>query len=641
MAKIASPDFDKALKIFSEIISDLVCILDSSGMILDVNQKILDQFGYLKSEVISRSYLDFVGASSREVVLDGFAEMKRKGICPLVELELVRKDGSLFTGVCIGAAIPDDRYLVTIQDISSMKDAMPKAKENEHLLRLQYDKLETAYAHLSLVEEKYRNLYEYSPDLLRTIDNNGIIIDCNNTYAKSLGYSKEDTIGRSIFDHVAEKSIEELHESIKEWQQTGRVVNREIWLKRKDGKIFPALLSGTSLHDKDDIVTGRTVSLRDITEIYNARKIINEKESDLRERYEELRSAYQLVSDVEHKYRYLYDSSPILYCTVDTNGVIQDCNKSYAKALGYSKEDIIKRLFFDHVAKQSYDDIKKTFQQWKAQDSVVERLIWFERKDGTIFPTMLSASSIYNRDGELVGSNTAIRDISDVYSARKQADEEEKKRLTAIGEISARIAHDLRNPLSVIKNAIYLIKMENPNPDGKTLQRFAFIDDSITRMGHQIDEVLDFVRPKPLQIIRCTTKGLLQNAVDRMNIPNTVKVNMSEDDIDVICDPTKIEIVFVNLLSNAIQAMSNSGTITLRSYEEKESVVFEVEDTGPGIPQELLPKIFDPLFTTRQIGTGLGLTSCKNIVEKHGGTIKVRTVPGKGTTFVIAIPKNP
>jgi PAS domain S-box-containing protein len=487
--------------------------------------------------------------------------------------------------------------------------------------------------------EKYEYLYDSLPDLLRTIDKRNIIIDCNKTYANSLGYTKKEIIGKSIFKHTAGKSHAQIKRSIKTWKRTGRITNSEIWLKRKDGTIFPTLLSGASIYDKDGNIIGRTVSLRDITEIYKSRKDLKEKEEILQGRLQELKTTYRLVSEMVEKYRNLYDTSPILYRTIDLNGIIHDCNHAYANALGYSKKEIIGKSIFDHVAEKSTDNLKETFHTWKDKGKVGETLLWFKRKDGTVFPVMLSAVSIYDKKGELVGSNTIIRDVTDIHSAKQEAEEQKIKRLSAMGELSARIAHDLRNPLSVIKNATKLIRMQNPNLDENILNKFSFIDSAITRMSHQIDEVLDFVRPKQLSKVHTTSTEILQNVMNRIIVPDTVQVNLPSDKIGIVCDLYGMEIVFVNLIINAIQAMDYHGTINIRVSENKDNILFDIEDTGPGIPADLLPKIFDPLFTTRQIGTGLGLVSCKSIVEKHGGTITVKTVMRKGTTFTIAIPK--
>ncbi|MDE2590741.1 MAG: histidine kinase, partial [Patescibacteria group bacterium] len=93
------------------------------------------------------------------------------------------------------------------------------------------------------------------------------------------------------------------------------------------------------------------------------------------------------------------------------------------------------------------------------------------------------------------------------------------------------------------------------------------------------------------------------------------------------------------LILNSVQAMNGIGSLHIRAKNEEKTITIEIEDTGHGIPQDLLPKIFEPLFTTRQIGTGLGLVSCKSIVEKHGGSINIQTQINKGTTFIISLPK--
>ncbi|MGI0063080.1 MAG: sensor histidine kinase [Nitrosotalea sp.] len=131
---------------------------------------------------------------------------------------------------------------------------------------------------------------------------------------------------------------------------------------------------------------------------------------------------------------------------------------------------------------------------------------------------------------------------------------------------------------------------------------------------------------------------ILNAVVSKINVQQ-VSIDLPKTDAGLICDAHKLEIVFSNLIMNAIQAMNGIGNIYVRIKNEKKTTKIEIEDTGPGIPQDLLPKIFEPLFTTRQIGTGLGLISCKSIIEKHGGTITVQTQMNKGTTFIIELPK--
>ncbi|MGI0041250.1 MAG: ATP-binding protein, partial [Nitrosopumilaceae archaeon] len=109
--------------------------------------------------------------------------------------------------------------------------------------------------------------------------------------------------------------------------------------------------------------------------------------------------------------------------------------------------------------------------------------------------------------------------------------------------------------------------------------------------------------------------SIIHLALERMIKPDTVKINLPRNDLIMPCDAEKLEIVFANLITNAIQAMDNKGEISIRIIDNQNQVLIEVEDTGPGISSEIMSKIFDPLFTTKQTGTGLGLVSCKSVIE--------------------------
>lgn len=353
-----------------------------------------------------------------------------------------------------------------------------------------------------------------------------------------------------------------------------------------------------------------------------------------------LSDAYKRLETNERKYKDLYETSPNLLRTIDANGKILNCNEVYAKTLGYTKEEVIGSSIFDHVSHEDLDTIKNSFEQWKQFGHVAGLEITMMRKNGTTFPTLITASSIRNEKYELIGSNTSIIDLSEISQAKKQIQEEKLKRLTAIGELSARIAHDLRNPLSVLKNTIELLQLDlSEIQNAKVQNKFDRIKRAITRINHQVENVLDFVKEKPLKLESSSVNSVLSFVIDRINVPPNVIINMPNRDLKIMCDFEKLEIVFVNLLTNAIQMMSNKGEITIRSRPIDDNCVIEIEDTGPGIPTEHLEKIFDPLFTTRQIGTGLGLPSCKTIIEAHKGKISVTSLPGKGAIFRIELPQ--
>ncbi|MFB5631011.1 MAG: nickel-binding protein [Nitrosopumilaceae archaeon] len=210
------------------------------------------------------------------------------------------------------------------------------------------------------------------------------------------------------------------------------------------------------------------------------------------------------------------------------------------------------------------------------------------------------------------------------------------ERLRAIGELSARVAHDLRNPLGVIKNAIELIEMSaNDQMDEKLKKRIFMIKKASDKMSRQITDVLDFTRTRELQLEKTSLKNILESSLSSLTT-QPEKISKPKNDILINCDGKQLEIVFANIITNAIQATNNSSEIKVRFSENKNEVCIEIEDSGPGIPEDKLDQIFDPLFTTKSSGTGLGLVSCKNIVEQHQGTISIRNNP---TVFEIRIPK--
>ena len=213
------------------------------------------------------------------------------------------------------------------------------------------------------------------------------------------------------------------------------------------------------------------------------------------------------------------------------------------------------------------------------------------------------------------------------------------ERLSAIGELSGRLAHDLRNPLSVMKMSVDLLKQspgDSKISDATISKRIDLIDKSIDRISHQVDDVLGYVRHSPLNLINVSIHDTLQSSLDKVNVPNDVEVTLSKSDLMIDCDADKLDAVFINLIVNSIQAMHNGGKIEIKISEEDNLAILQFIDSGEGIPEDNLSKVFEPLFTTKQKGTGLGLASCKNIVEQHQGEISVTNNP---TTFTIKLPK--
>lgn len=211
------------------------------------------------------------------------------------------------------------------------------------------------------------------------------------------------------------------------------------------------------------------------------------------------------------------------------------------------------------------------------------------------------------------------------------------ERLSAMGELASRLAHDLRNPLTAIKGTIQILKhTSGQSLDDLGRRRIDLIEKSIFRMTHQIESVLDFVRQTPLKKKSASLNEIIISAIQTLMVPSNVSITFPKDDAVIVCDSDKMQIVFANIILNSIQAIeSRNGEIAIDTSMQDGKILITVKDTGPGIDPSILGKIFEPLFTTKQEGTGLGLSSVKNIVEQHDGKISVSVNP---TTFSILLP---
>lgn len=212
----------------------------------------------------------------------------------------------------------------------------------------------------------------------------------------------------------------------------------------------------------------------------------------------------------------------------------------------------------------------------------------------------------------------------------------QKEKMASIGELSARLAHDIRNPLSSIISWTELIQLHlKDSPNEKIAGYAKSILKSTDSIKFQLNTVIDFVKSRPTQISKNSIMLLIFDAIKITPIPDTIKINTPTNDLEIECDKSQMNVVFSNLITNSIQAMNENGSITINLKKRQDHAIIEFIDSGPGIPKENFSKIFEPLFTTKSMGTGLGLVSCKNIIEYHKGKISVKNNP---TTFTIEMP---
>jgi signal transduction histidine kinase len=217
------------------------------------------------------------------------------------------------------------------------------------------------------------------------------------------------------------------------------------------------------------------------------------------------------------------------------------------------------------------------------------------------------------------------------------------ERLSSIGETSSRISHDLRNPLHIMQNSLDLLEIKSKGKmDSESTRYISMMRDQIELMTHLVNEVLDFARVKPLKLETVGITKILNMVTSSMKIPENIKIKFPKNDVKLFCDIEQIKIVFINLFSNAIVSIGDKeGEILIKVNEDNEKNIIDFEDSGAGISSEDLDRVFEPLFSTKKEGIGLGLISCKTIIEHHGGNIKASNVPSGGALFTITLPKKP
>jgi len=213
-------------------------------------------------------------------------------------------------------------------------------------------------------------------------------------------------------------------------------------------------------------------------------------------------------------------------------------------------------------------------------------------------------------------------------------------RLAALGQFSATMAHELRNPLNVVKLSVHYVTTNVPQPDERLQRNLSHMNRSVDRACAIIDDLLAFSRLPPPQLSPAPVNEIVREAVSLLSVPNPVTVDWSSaPDLPlVLMDHRQIEQAVGNLVQNALQAMPEGGRLTISTRLEDGQVEIAVRDSGPGIPEDLQGRIFEPFFSTKASGTGLGLPLVREIALAHGGDLRLRNAPGGGACFTLILP---
>jgi PAS domain S-box-containing protein len=333
---------------------------------------------------------------------------------------------------------------------------------------------------------------------------------------------------------------------------------------------------------------------------------------------------------------------------VDLEGKILYWNEGAERIYGYRKEEVLgKRLsdFLFPVDESLKVEEERLLSELMARvregEAVPNVEVKRKTKEGKEIITSMTISPLKDAEGRVIAASRICKDITELKKAEERLTLAE--RLTSLGEISAGVAHELRNPLAGIKLNTQIL-LRNKDFLEKERRLMESTQEGIEKIQKIVDDMLHFAKPrashfKEAEINRVVEDSLtiFQTKLKKGNI--SLEFLKGEGLPAVWIDTHQIQQVLINLMLNAIQAMEKGGTLTLRTFSEpKGGVGLEVQDTGIGIPKSHLKKVFDPFFTTKSQGTGLGLSISIKILESHGATIDVISEEGKGSTFTIHFP---
>lgn len=501
-----------------------------------------------------------------------------------------------------------------------------------------------------VAELEFERIFELSPDIIGTGNLQGYFTSVNSAVKEKFGYEAKEFCVKPFLEFVHKDDVEKtliIFQGAQRGKKKLYVENRYIC---KDGSIKWIAWNILALAEENKFyATGRDFTDRKLVE-----DALRESELWMKNIYNSLEEAVLVVSPERE---------------------LINVNQAASAIFGYTQEEIMSRsteLF--HVDHQHYLKFGEIINQAFRKNMTANFEFVAKRKNGEIFPSEHTVSLLKNPDGKIVGIVSVVRDITERKNAQNELEKHRanledmvaertfelrnaqdelvrKERLATLGQLTATVSHELRNPLAAMRPSIYLIKRYlGENADKILVNAIERLDRNIARCDQIIDELLDFTRIAKLKKQEILIDQWLDSVMDEHIVMDNVHIqkNYSLEGIEVSLDTNRLQRVIINLIENAYQAMHSSESgpnviteacLKIETRADGDRIEISISDTGPGIPEDVLPKIFDPLFSTKNFGVGLGMPTARQIMIQHGGGIDISTSSPKGTTVTLWFPR--
>ncbi|MBN2479859.1 MAG: PAS domain-containing protein [Parachlamydiales bacterium] len=357
--------------------------------------------------------------------------------------------------------------------------------------------------------------------------------------------------------------------------------------------------------------------------------ILEKKEKDLTHKITDLNSITSYLNNILSNI-----SQGILF--IDLDGIITTFNSPAEKILEKKQDEILFQSYFDCFNDDFFGFSMKDAIKLKQTKKL--NYIFFKKNEKEIEVT---TSFVYDCPSRYQGIIIMLKDMTKLKKLEVLANRND--RLNHLGEMAASVAHEIKNPLGVIRG--YASLLHNDLKDNKTLQTMtSYILDGTRSLERVVNNVLEYARPVSLTVVSSNITKLIKELIKDISIDPTfsknVKIDLHLADTDTMLpmDKDLIKSAFLNLIVNAYQAIEEIGTLNISTYKNNDYFIININDTGTGIEEKDLENVFSPFFTTKQYGNGLGLSQTHKIIQAHFGTIEVRSIVNKGTTFCISLP---
>lgn len=590
------------LDLFFNTIEDFLFVLDTRGNIVQINDRVIKGLGYTREEIIGQSVLVVHPTDRREEAAKITADMLagKERSCPV---PLITKNGVLIpveTTITFGKWNGEEVLFGVSKNISEIKKS----------------------------EERFANVFRHHNEIMSISSiEAGCYIDVNEAFQKKLGFTKEEVIGKnskelSLFTNPAQRE-----EVVASLIKNGSVREIEIEIKGKNGKVIIGLFSAQIID-----VQGTKYVLTITTDITDKR-IVEEK---LRQKIEELD-------------RY-FTSSLDLLCIANTSGKFLRLNPEWENVLGYSLSELEGSSFMDFVHPDDVQSTLDTMSKLIAQEKVLSFENRYKCKDGSYRWIEWRSLPI----GELIyaaARDITLRKNNEVKLA--QYAEELKEANAAKQKFLSIISHDLRGPFQsflgiseLLAHESYKLSRDDISTLGKDLNK------ALKSQFHLLNDLLSWSRLAADKMKFCPiiidANSLVEYTFKTVASSAELKhITLEKEILDntvYFADPDLIRLVLRNLVSNSVKFTNPGGRVLIKINTENGYVKTSVLDDGVGMRAEIVQNLFraDQHYTTpgtsNEQGSGLGLILCKEIIEKHGGTIKVESIPGKGSDFIFILP---